>query len=144
MELKMYLCLLLEELLYEYEKQYPPLYFLFQKVNEQYVFTDMNESLLQTIHQQREDFVGQTLDTAPNLGDEATRRKFKEIYSLAWSGKKVIFYYFPISNVDIFVITYLEPQYENQQIVQVIGRGASFHKNEIQGTLEQLQQFVVF
>ncbi|WP_154696005.1 hypothetical protein [Bacillus sp. FSL K6-0067] len=46
--------------------------------------------------------------------------------------------------MDIFVITYLEPQYKNQQIGQVIGRCASFHKNEVQGTLEQIQQFVVF
>ncbi|MED2997336.1 hypothetical protein MKY89_28510 [Bacillus sp. FSL W7-1294] len=46
--------------------------------------------------------------------------------------------------MDIFVITYLEPQYENQQIVQVRGRCASFHKNEIQGTLEQIQQFIIF
>lgn len=40
----------------------------------------MNESLLQTIHQQREDFVEQTLYTAPNLGDKATRQKLKGIY----------------------------------------------------------------
>ncbi|MEK4503877.1 hypothetical protein [Bacillus sp. FSL R12-0069] len=88
----------------------------------------MNESLLQTIHQQREDFVEQTLYNAPNLGDEATRQKLKGIYSLAWSGKKVIFYYFPVINVDIFVITYLEPQYENPQIVQVRGRCAHTHQ----------------
>ncbi|WP_340800419.1 hypothetical protein [Bacillus sp. FSL K6-0067] len=88
----------------------------------------MNESLLQTIHQQRADFVEQTLYNASNLGDKATRQKLKEIYSLAWSGKKVIFYYFPVINVDIFVITYLEPQYENQQIVQVRGRCTHAHQ----------------
>ncbi|OQR54755.1 hypothetical protein CDB3_22095 [Bacillus sp. CDB3] len=58
-------------------------------------------------------FVGHALDTAPNQGDEATRQKLKVIYPLAWSGKRVIFYHFPVSNLDIFVITYLEPHYVN-------------------------------
>ncbi|OQR53390.1 hypothetical protein [Bacillus sp. CDB3] len=144
MELKMQLCLLLEKLFHEYEEHYPSMYFVFQKVEHQFVFTDVNQELLQSVHQQREDFIGQTLDTAPHLGDEETRRKLKTIYPLAWAGKTIIFYCFPVSNLDIFVITYLEPLYVNQQVVQVMGRCASFHKNEFQDTLEHLEQFVTF
>ncbi|WP_086387629.1 hypothetical protein [Bacillus thuringiensis] len=43
----------------------------------------MNQALLQTVHQQRTDFVGQTIDTAPHLGDEATRKKLKNIYGVS-------------------------------------------------------------
>ncbi|MGR5993003.1 hypothetical protein ACT7C9_00345 [Bacillus cereus] len=81
----------------------------------------MNQALLQTVHQQRTDFVGQTIDTAPHLGDEATRKKLKKHLSISLVRKKVIFYCFPDRNVDIFVITYLEPQYEKGKVVQVRG-----------------------
>ncbi|CUB58913.1 hypothetical protein BN2127_JRS10_04690 [Bacillus subtilis] len=136
--------LLLENLFQEYEECYPSMYFIFQKVEQQFVFTDVNPELLQSVHQQRKDFIGQTLDTAPHLGDEETRRKLKTIYPLAWAGKKIIFYCFPDSNMDIFVITYLEPHYVNGQAFQVMGRCASFHKNEFQDELKQLEQFVTF
>ncbi|PGT50479.1 hypothetical protein COD86_07755 [Bacillus cereus] len=144
MELKMQLRLLLEKLFQEYEEHHSSMYFIFQKVEHQFVFTDVNQELLQSVHQQREDFIGQTLDTAPHLGDEETRQKLKTIYPLAWTGKKIIFHYFPVSNLDIFVITYLEPHYVNGQVFQVMGRCASFHKNEFQEPVEQLEQFVTF
>lgn len=140
----MVLCSLLEELLQNYEKHHSRMYFMFKKIAEHYVFTDVNHELLQAVHQQRADFVGQTIDTAPHLGDETTRTKLKTIYPLAWSGKKVIFYCFPDRNIDIFVITYLEPQYEKGKVVQVKGRCASFNKNEFQDTLQYLEEFVTF
>ncbi|OQR54754.1 hypothetical protein [Bacillus sp. CDB3] len=144
MELKIQLRLLLEKLFQEYEEHHPRMYFVFQKVEHQFVFTDVNQELLRSVHQQREDFIVQTLDTAPDLGDEGRRQKLKTIYPLAWSGKRAIFYHFPVSNLDIFVITYLEPHYVNGQVFQVMGRCASFHKNEFQDTLEHLDQFVTF
>ncbi|MED3038502.1 hypothetical protein CBR56_28870 [Bacillus thuringiensis] len=142
--MKIVLCSLLEKLLQDYEKHHSRMYFMFQKNEGDYVFTDVNQTLLQTVHQQRTDFVGQTIDTAPHLGDEATRAKLKTIYPLAWSGKKVIFYCFPERNVDIFVITYLEPQYKKGKVVQVRGRCASFDKNEFHDTLQHLEEFVTF
>ncbi|WP_144641369.1 hypothetical protein [Bacillus cereus] len=144
MELKMQLRLLLEKLFQEYEEHHTSMYFAFQKVEHQFIFTNVNQELLRTVHQRREDFLGQTLDTAPHFGDEETRKKLKTIYPLAWAGKKIIFYCFPVSNVDIFMITYLEPQYVKGRVFQVIGRCASFHKNEFQDTLKQLGQFVTF
>ncbi|PHG61811.1 hypothetical protein COI59_21655 [Bacillus toyonensis] len=142
--MKMALYSLLEELLLEYEQQHSSMYFVFRKIEEQYVFTDVNEALLQAVNQQRTDFVGQTVDTAPHLGDEATRTKLRTIYPLAWSGKKVIFYCFPDRNMDIFVVTYLEPQYARGQIVEVIGRCASFDKSKFKDTLQHLESFVTF
>ncbi|WP_410991230.1 hypothetical protein [Bacillus cereus] len=142
--MKMVLCSLLEELLQDYEKHHSRMYFMFKKNRDHYVFTDVNQALLQAVHQQRTDFVGQTIDTAPHLGDEATRMKLKTIYPLAWSGENVIFYCFPDRNVEIFVITYLEPQFENGKVVQVRGRCASFNKNEFQDTLQHLEEFVTF
>ncbi|MEX0417059.1 hypothetical protein, partial [Bacillus sp. C30] len=136
--------LLLEKLFQEYEECYPSMYFVFQKVEHQFVFTDVNQELLRSLHQQREDYIGATLDTAPYLGDDETKQKIKTLYLLAWAGKKVIYYCFPVSNLDIFVITYLEPQYVNGQVFQVRGRCASFHKNEFQDIIEQLKQFVTF
>ncbi|MDA2583459.1 hypothetical protein PDR31_28885 [Bacillus cereus] len=142
--MKLVLCSLLEELLKDYEKYHSSMYFMFKKTEEHYVFTDVNQALLQAVNQQRADFVGQTIDTAPHLGDEATRTKLKTIYPLVWSGKKAIFYCFPNRNVDIFIITYLEPQYEKGEVIQVRGRCASFNKNEFQDTLQHFEEFVTF
>ncbi|HHT7228411.1 TPA: hypothetical protein ACTZ5W_005784 [Bacillus cereus] len=75
MELKMQMRLFLEELFQEYEAHHPSMYFVFQKVEYQFVFTDANQELLQSVHQQREDFIGRTLDTATHLGDAETRKQ---------------------------------------------------------------------
>ncbi|MES5913211.1 hypothetical protein [Bacillus cereus group sp. FL70] len=73
--MKIVLCSLLEELLQDYEKHHSRMYFMFKQDEGDYIFTDVNQALLQTVHQQRTDFVGQTIDTAPHLGDEAARKK---------------------------------------------------------------------
>ncbi|MED2997367.1 hypothetical protein MKY89_28680 [Bacillus sp. FSL W7-1294] len=39
------------------------MYFIFQKVERQFDFSDVNQELLQSVHQQRKDFIGQKLDT---------------------------------------------------------------------------------
>ncbi|MEK4503504.1 hypothetical protein [Bacillus sp. FSL R12-0069] len=142
--MKMILCSLLEELLQEYEKYHSRIYFVFKKIEGHYVFTDVNDELLQDSNQKRADVVGKTIDTAPHFRNKATRRKLKTIYSLAWSDKKVIFYHFPDDNVDKFVITHLEPQYEKGELVQVMGRCASFDKNEFQDILQYFDEFVTF
>ncbi|MEK4503506.1 hypothetical protein [Bacillus sp. FSL R12-0069] len=72
MNLKRQFHQLLEKLFQEYEERYPSMYFIFQQVERQFVFLDVNQKLLQSVHQQRKDFIGQTLDTATHLGDEET------------------------------------------------------------------------
>ncbi|MGX5481532.1 hypothetical protein ACWKTG_29575 [Bacillus thuringiensis] len=59
MNLKMQFRLLLEKLFQEYEECYPRMYFVFQKVEQQFVFTDVNQELLQSVHQQREEVTTQ-------------------------------------------------------------------------------------
>ncbi|MEK4614170.1 hypothetical protein MHI31_30750 [Bacillus sp. FSL K6-0067] len=71
-------------------------------------------------------------------------KKLRTIYLLAWASKKFVFYCFPIINLDIFVIMYLELQYVNGKVFQVKRRCTSFHKNEVHDTLEQLEEFVTF
>lgn len=144
MALKRYFRSLLEELFQEYEKQHPPMYYVLQKVKEQYVCADINQRLLQVLHHQRENYIGHTLDTALSLGDKMVRHKLKKIYDLAWSGKNIIFCYFPVDNAEIFIIVYLEPQYVDQQVIQIMARCASFQKSKFQDKLEHLDQFVVF
>ncbi|CUB53900.1 hypothetical protein BN2127_JRS10_02511 [Bacillus subtilis] len=83
--MKTFLYSLLEELFQGYEKHRSRMYFVFQKKEEQYIFTDVNQELLQALHQQRADFVGKTIDTAPHLGDEVTRAKLKKFSH--WPGQ---------------------------------------------------------
>ncbi|MGH0883381.1 hypothetical protein COJ60_28915 [Bacillus cereus] len=140
--MKISLCSLLEELFQEYEQHHSRMYFVFKKIEKQYTFTDVNQTLLQAVRQQKSDFVGRNLDTAPHLGDEATREKLKNIYLVAWSGKKIFFPWSPNRNMDIFMIIYLEPQYEKENVIQVIGRCASFDKNEFRDKTKYFDGFV--
>ncbi|HDR3658541.1 TPA: hypothetical protein QCO67_005079 [Bacillus cereus] len=142
--MKMVLCSLLETLLQDYEKHYSYMYFTFKKDKGHYIITDVNQTLLQTIYRKKADLVGQTIEAIPHIEGEETRTKLQTIYSLAWSGKKVIFYAVPNRNTDIFIITYLEPQYEKGEVVQVRGRCASFDKNEFPDVGQYLEKFVTF
>ncbi|PEA06303.1 hypothetical protein [Bacillus cereus] len=120
------------------------MYFIFQKSGDDFVFTDICPELLNSILQKRDDWVGKTVDTAPHIGDKVTRGKFKQLYTLAWNQKRVLFYYFPDKNPDVFIITYLEPQSYHNQVTEVIGRCMPVYKKDLQYPLRYFDQFLSF
>ena len=120
------------------------MYFTFQKSGDDFVFIDICPELLDLIHQKREDWIGKTVATASHIRDAVTREKLKQLYTLAWNQKKVLFYSFPNKNPDIFIITYLEPQYHNNQVIEVIGRCLPVYKKDIQLPLRHVDQFLAF
>ncbi|QDZ74529.1 hypothetical protein [Bacillus cereus] len=120
------------------------MYFTFQKSEDDFVFTDICPELLDSILQKRDDLVGKTVDTAPYIGDKVTRKKLKQLYILAWNQKKVLFYYFPYKNPDIFIITYLEPHNDHNQVTKVIGHCMPVYKKDLQYPLQHVDQFLAF
>ncbi|MEK4503540.1 hypothetical protein [Bacillus sp. FSL R12-0069] len=120
------------------------MYFTFQKSEDDFVFTDICPELDNAILQKRDDLVGKTVDTAPYIGDKVTRKKLKQLYTLAWNQKKVLFYYFPYQNPDIFIITYLESQNDHNRITEVIGRCMSVYKKDLQYPLLHVDQVLSF
>lgn len=120
------------------------MYFTFQKFENDFVFTDICPELLDFILQKRDDLVGQTVDTAPHIGDTITRKKLKQLYTLAWNRKKVLFYYFPHKNPNIFIITYLAPKNDDNQVAEVIGRCMPVYKKDLQYPLQHVDQFLSF
>lgn len=120
------------------------MYFTFQKSGDDFVFTDICPELLDSIHQKRDDLVGETVDTASHIGDRVTRKKLKQLYTLAWDQKRILFYYFPNQNPDIFIITYLEPQHYHNQVIEVMGRCMPVYKKDLQHPLQHVDQFLAF
>ncbi|PGA93017.1 hypothetical protein COL93_26150 [Bacillus toyonensis] len=120
------------------------MYFTFQKSGNDFLFTEICQELLNSICQNRDDFIGKTVDTASHIGDQATRNKLKKLYTLAWDQKRVLFYYFPTQTPDIFVVTYLEPQYSYDPKMEIKGRCMPIYKKDIQDLLQHDEQFLVF
>lgn len=120
------------------------MYFIFQKSKDDFVFTDICPELLNLILQKQDDLVGKSVDTALHIGDKATRKKLKQLYTLAWNQKKVLYYYFPYKNPDIFIITYLEPQHDHNQVTKVIGHCMPVYKKDLQFPLRHVDQFLSF
>ncbi|PEQ57505.1 hypothetical protein [Bacillus cereus] len=100
--------------------------------------------MLDSIGQKREDWIGKTVATASHIGDTLTRKKLHQLYMLAWNQKKILFYYFPNQNPDIFIITYLEPQSHHNQVIEVIGRCIPVYTKDIQPPLRHASQFLSF
>ncbi|KXY83970.1 hypothetical protein MKY89_29155 [Bacillus sp. FSL W7-1294] len=120
------------------------MYFTFQKSEDDFVFTDICPELLDSILQKQDDLIGKTVDTALHIGDKVTRKKLKQLYTLAWNQKKVLFYYFPDKNPDVFIITYLEPQNDHNQVTKVIGHCMPIYKKNLQYPLQHVDQFLSF
>ncbi|EEM44709.1 hypothetical protein P4G85_06235 [Bacillus cereus] len=116
------------------------MYFTFQKLEDDFVFTDICPELLNLIFQKRDDLVGKLVDTALHIGDKITRKKLKQLYTLAWNQKKVVFYYFPDKNPDVFIITYLESQKDYNQTTKVMGRCIAIYKRDLQYPLQHAEQ----
>ncbi|MED3080166.1 hypothetical protein [Bacillus wiedmannii] len=120
------------------------MYFTFQKLEDDFVFTDICSELLHSILQKRDDLVGKTVDTALHIGDKVIRKKLKQLYTLAWDQKRILFYYFPDRNPDIFIITYLESQNDHNQVAEVIGRCMPVYKKDLQFPLQYVDQVLSF
>ncbi|TJZ99917.1 hypothetical protein FA950_29395 [Bacillus thuringiensis] len=122
------------------------MYFTLKKIDNEFVFTDICSELLELTCQNREDLIGKTLDTATHIGDEDLRNKLRKIYILAWNQKRVLFYYFPIQNPDVFIIIYLEPQHVHNEIIEIKGRCMPIFIKDLEGELplQHVNQFLAF
>ena len=120
------------------------MYFTFQKIEDDFIFIDICQELLNLIFQKRDDLVGKSVDTALHIKDKMIREKLKQLYTLAWNQKKVLYYYFPNENPDIFIITYLRTQNNHNQVKKVIGQCMPVYKKDLQSPLRHVDQFLSF
>ncbi|AHA75769.1 hypothetical protein [Bacillus thuringiensis] len=66
------------------------MYFTFQKIEDDFIFTDICPELLNLIFQKRDDLVEKSVDTALHIKDKMIREKLKQLYTLAWNQKSFI------------------------------------------------------
>ncbi|MEK4614242.1 hypothetical protein [Bacillus sp. FSL K6-0067] len=134
----------LEDLFQKYEHEQSQMHFKFKKQNDNFIFTDICPELLKLNGLKRGDLIGKTIDTASNIGNKVKRDKLKQLYALAWNQQRVLFYYFPDKNPDIFNIVYLEPHNYYNQVKEVIGRCVPVYKKELQHPLRHADQYLSF
>ncbi|PEQ06932.1 hypothetical protein CN585_14035 [Bacillus toyonensis] len=120
------------------------MHFTFTKQADDFVFTNVCPELLDLNRLNRDDVIGETIDTASGIGDTVTRDKLKQLYTLAWNQKRVLYYYFPDKNPDIFIIVYLKPHNNPNQIMEVIGRCVPVYKKKLKHPLRHADQFLSF
>lgn len=144
MLLKLYLQSILEELILEYEQQYSSRHFTLKKLGNEIIFIDINNALLQSIHQTEADFIGKPVHTAFCLKSESEKKKLKEAYLSVWSGKKILHYYYPYNNPNIFLVVYSEPKFHKNEVIQIIGRCACFSKENLPEMIEFTCDFIEF
>ncbi|WP_256869952.1 hypothetical protein [Bacillus sp. CDB3] len=88
--------------------------------------------------------MGKTVDTVFYIGDKVPRKKFKQLYRLAWDQKSVLFYYFSDKNPDIFIIIFLKPKNYHNEVTEVIGHCMPVYQKDLQYPLRHVDQFLAF
>ena len=101
---------LLSMLIKDYEKVYGITKFIIKKIRNNFIFTDINENLLDILNISRNYVVGKTLDDFSVRED--SKKKALAMYEKAWNGDKmVVFDFFP--DLEKILVYSLKPILKN-------------------------------
>jgi PAS domain-containing protein len=122
---------LIRKLTTEYEKKHDKLYFAFEKINDHFIYTDINEKFLQELKLQKSDIIGKSLYDLKHLIEDYYE-DMNRIYKKAWNGEPVFYYVTSISNPETFFVISLYPVADNNgNVSKVEGHCVPLNKNEI-------------
>ena len=133
----------LELLFHEYEQIRPNMYFEAQKLDDDFVITDISDELIHSVHLNYKHLKGESINTVFCINNDNAIQKYQQIYQLAWNGERVLFYFITNNNSNLVFLTYIEPQYQVNQIKKLKGRCVPFEKNTVQNILQHAYQFVI-
>ncbi|MBG0972359.1 hypothetical protein [Bacillus sp. SRB3LM] len=143
MKIKRFFRVQLELLFQEYEQIKPNMYFEAQKLEDDFVITDISDELLNSIHLKYKHLRGESMNTVFCIKNDNAIQKYQQIYQLAWTGERVLFYFITQNNSNLAFLTYIEPEYHVNQIKKIKGRCVPFEKNTVQHILQHAYQFVI-
>ncbi|MCZ8497514.1 hypothetical protein [Priestia megaterium] len=138
--------LLFKKAIKEYEEKYGKMTFSFRKEKDHFVFTSINDSLLNLLRIDRNEFVGKSLEDDISCIGHDLNRLLKEVYPLAWNGNTIVFYCIPSTNKDTLLIATLAPKFSNKKVNEVLGSCVPLSKEEFNEeliTLENLKSFII-
>ncbi|MGF9946107.1 hypothetical protein ABEX44_23030 [Priestia megaterium] len=136
-----------QKIMKQFEEKHGKMTFSFKKKNEDFIITDINDSFLSILEVQKGEVVGKIVsDNISWIGNDLDI-KLGEIYSLAWSGKTVVFYCtFTINKSNILLITTLTPILSNNKVHEVLGSCVPLNKEKFNKEfiiLKSLKPFII-
>ncbi|PGX77761.1 hypothetical protein [Priestia megaterium] len=98
------------------------------KMDNSFICTVANQLLLDIVQLKEDDVVGRSFN-CPHI-EEELRKKLPMVYEKAWNGKEIIYYYYPLTNKNIFLIVLLKPVYDKGETVKLRGHCVPLEANE--------------
>ncbi|MBY6037578.1 hypothetical protein KUV80_12985 [Fictibacillus nanhaiensis] len=132
---------LIRKLIREYEKKHETLYFSFIKRNNEYIYIDINDNLLELLRLKATDVIGKSLYNNQNFLGTYSDEIFNN-YEKAWQGDPIFYYLTPASNTEIFLIISLDPILnENGNVNRVDAHCVQLNKSDENVLQMSLSQF---
>ncbi|MBH0338465.1 hypothetical protein BM86_24005 [Bacillus thuringiensis] len=119
------------------------MYFEAQKLEGDFVITDISDELLTCVPLNDKNLCGESINTVFCIKNKNTIPKYQQIYQLAWTGERVLFYFITDRHSNLAFLTYMEPQYYINPITKIKGRCVLFEKNTVQNILQHDYPFVI-
>lgn len=133
----------LDELFEFYETKEPSMYFEIKKVNNDFIITNISKELLEILHLNLKDVIGQSINTIFSVTNADQKIQYQQIYQLAFEGQSVLFYYEGIRNSELSLLSYITPEYYNMDWERVRCRCVTFSNKTVNNILKKNTKFVV-
>ncbi|MFB3161505.1 hypothetical protein ABLO26_09030 [Neobacillus sp. 179-J 1A1 HS] len=118
-------------LIKDYEKVYGQARFEIKMIDGTFTLIDIHQQLLDLSNLQRNNVIGKKISELPIKSDWTG--KLLSIFEKAWKGKETIYYLFPPTNDNVFLVVLLEAIVKNGEIDRIEGCCAPLESAELKG-----------
>ncbi|MFJ5760232.1 hypothetical protein ACIQAA_14100 [Neobacillus sp. NPDC093182] len=122
---------LMSMLIRDYEKVCGRARFEIKKIDGTFTLIDIHQKLLDLVNLQRNNLIGKKISDLPIKRDWT--EKLLSIFEKAWKGKETIYYLFPPTNDNIFLVVQLEAVVKNGVIDRIEGCCVPLESKELKG-----------
>jgi hypothetical protein len=110
---------LISMLINDFENVHGKTRFEVKKINNSFIFTNVNQNMLDTLKLKREDIIGKTCSDLPIERNFA--QKLPSLCDKAWNGQEMLTFLSPFTNENICLVVALRPILKNGKTDKLIG-----------------------
>lgn len=122
---------LIRTLIKNYEKVHGRRSFEVSKIENTFIYTKVNQRMLNTIKLKRRDVVGMECTVLPIRIDLS--EKLPAIFEKAWNGKEMLYFFVPYTNENVCLVVALNPVIKNGKTIKLEGVCAPLEVKELEG-----------
>jgi hypothetical protein len=126
-------------LIKDYEKVYGRARFEIKMIDGTFTLIDIHQKLLDLGNLQRNNVIGKKISELPIKSDWT--EKLLSIFEKAWKGKETIYYLFPPTNDNLFLVVQLEAIVKNGETDRIEGCCAPLQSEELK---ERFMESILF